>query len=446
MGASHSLLSPTIIAKEALRLLKNNMVMGNLVYRGYESEFPGSPKNAGSLRVRKPVRFKVTKARARTTSQITESYITVTVATQAHVSWGFYMADLSLTIEEYSDRYIRPAAAVLANQVDADLTALYIDIPNKVHESTGWVDPATFMVLGKAMQKLDEAGAPPDERVVVLNPAGHWSMANALSNWNFAEVGKTPTQKGKLGQIANCTVYMDQNIKAHTVGLWATAPAGVGTTGICTTARLAIHTTADTAAGAGLPTGIVPGASQNQKVLITGIDNDSVIGFLAGDTFTIAGVYAVNPMSGDALSTLRRFVVTADCSICTNAVSGNALVYVYPDIIHTGAYKTCDTVPAPAALVTVDEMPATKLAQNLAFHKDAFALVMVPLEKPDSTFSAVESEDGISIRVVKAYNIDTDTESIRLDILYGVKTIYPELACRIAGAATNSGWNGLRDR
>jgi hypothetical protein len=151
-------------------------------------------------------------------------------------------------------------------------------------------------------------------------------------------------------------------------------------------------------------------------------------------------------MSGDALSTLRRFVVTADCSICTNAVSGNALVYVYPDIIHTGAYKTCDTVPAPAALVTVDEMPATKLAQNLAFHKDAFALVMVPLEKPDSTFSAVESEDGISIRVVKAYNIDTDTESIRLDILYGVKTIYPELACRIAGAATNSGWNGLRDR
>lgn len=442
MGASHSLLSPTIIAKEALRLLKNNMVMGNLVYRGYESEFPGSPKNAGSLRVRKPVRFKVTKARARTTSQITEQYITVTVATQAHVSWGFYMADLSLTIEEYSDRYIRPACAVLANQVDADLCSLYVDIPNKVHESTGWVDPATFMVLGKAMQKLDEAGAPPDERVVVLNPAGHWSMANALSNWNFAEVGKTPAQKGKLGQIANCTVYMDQNIKSHTTGHWATAPSTV----VATTGRLHVQTTADSAGG-GLPTGLIPGASNNQWILIAGMDQSTQVAFEAGDTFTIAGCYAVNPMSGDSLSTLRRFVVTSDAAVITSGCSGNPTqVYFYPDMIHTGAYKTVDTIPQLAAVVTIDEMPSSIAAQNLAFHKDAFALVMVPLEKPDSTFAAVESEDGISIRVVKAYNIDTDTESIRLDILYGVKTIYPELAVRISGASTQSGWNGLRDR
>jgi hypothetical protein len=443
MAGSHSLLSPTVIAKEALRLLKNNLVMGNLVYRGYESEIPGSPKNAGSLLVRKPVKFKVTATRARATSQITEAYITVSVATQANVAWNFYMSDLTLTIEEYSERYIRPACAALANKVDSDLCALYKDIPNKVHESTGWVDPATFMVLGKAMQKLDEAGVPQDERVVVLNPAGMWSMANALSNWNFAEIGKDPAQKGKLGQIAGCTVYMDQNIKSHTVGWWATGSS----TGIATTNRLRIQSSATSGALGGIPTGNVVGVSQNQRISVEGMDQSTQIAFLQGDTFTIAGIYAVNPMSGESLSSLRRFVVTANAATQTSGCSGNnTFVYFYPDMIHTGPYKTVDTLPAVLAQITIDEMPSTILAQNLAFHKNAFALVMVPLEKPASEWSAVETEDGISIRVVKQYNIETDVEAIRLDILYGVKTIYPELACRISGAGTALGWNGARDR
>ena len=442
MPGSHSLLTPTVIAKEALRLLKNNMVMGNLVYRGYEEQFPGAPKTGGNLRVRKPVKFRATKARARTTSKITEQYITVTVATQAHVSWQFYMSDLTLTIEEYSVRYIRPACAQLANMIDADLCALYKDIPNKVHESTGWVEPHSFMVLGKAMQKLDEEGCPADERVVVLNPAAHWSMANALSNWNFSEVGKLPAQKGKLGQIANCTVYMDQNIKNHTVGWWGTGSS----TAIATTARIHIQSSA-TSAGAGIPTGNEVGTTANQRISVAGMDQSTQIAFLAGDTFTIAGIYAVNPMSGESYSSLRRFVVTTNAATQTSGCSGNPTsIYFYPDMIHTGPYKTVDTLPAVAAVVTIDEMPSTILAQNLAFHRDAFALVMVPLEQPSSEFSASETEDGISIRVVRDYNIDTDVEAIRLDILYGVKTIYPELACRISGAGTALGWNGARDR
>lgn len=419
-----------MIAKEALRLLKNNLVMGNLVYRDYESEFPGKPKVGGSVQIRKPVKFKVTKSRVRVTSTITEQYITLTVSTQAHVSWQFSSVDLTLSIEEYSERYIRPAAAALSNQVDGDLLALYNDVPKQVYESTGFVTPHTFMVLGKAMQALDEDAVPPDDRVVVFNPAAHWSFANALSNWNFKEGGEQSLRKGFLGRIANAEIFMDQNVKAHTVGNYVTDTAAVAS------ARIAVHSTADSASGGGLPTGAGVGVSQNQAILLDGFNRGTTVCVVkVGDTFTIAGCYAVNPMSGESTGVLRQFVVTADAySATASTVEDTVKVYIQPDMIHTGPYKTVDTIPQLLAAVTIQGNPRSQYPQNLAFHKNAFALVMVPLEMPSGVWGATETEDGISIRVVKDYGIDADVETIRMDILYGVKTIYPELACRIMGA------------
>jgi hypothetical protein len=429
--ATHALLTPTIIAREALRLFKNNLVMGNLVYRGYENEFPGTPKKGGSVQIRKPVKFKVAKTRIRSTKTITEQYITLNVATQAHISWNFFTVDLTLTIEQYSERYIRPACAALANQVDADLCALYADVPKVVWESTGFVTPSTFMVLGKAMQAMDEEAVPPDERVVVFNPAAHWSFANALSNWNFKEGGEQALKKGFLGRIANAEIYMDQNIKTHTVGYWSTATD----TAAATTGRLLVHSTADSAAGGGLPSGNAVGVSQNQAILVQGFALSSQTPLKAGDVFTIANCNAVNPMSGESIGSLRQFVVTSDAAVLTSDCTANDVkVFFYPDMIHTGPYKTVDTIPALGAKIWVVGDPWCQYPQNLAFHKNAFALVMVPLEKPDGQWSAVETEEGYSIRVVKDYDIDVDSEIIRLDILYGVKTIYPELAVRVLGA------------
>jgi len=402
-------------------MLTNNLVMGANVYRGYESDFPGQPKKGGSMQIRKPVKFSVTKARTRATSILSENYITVTVATQAHVSWAFSSIDLTLTIEQYSERYIAPAAAKLANTIDADLCGLYTDIYNMTWDSGGFVSPATFMVLGKAMQRLDEEAAPPEDRCIVFNPAAHWSMANALHNLNPTAVSTPVVRKGYLGKIANCDIYMDQNIKVHYSGLaWASTHTMVygSTAGTIETATV----DAD-------------GPATTIQILRLGVISTSSA-LKTGDVITIAGCYAVNPMSGESTGALRMFVVTADVG-CTTTGSGSAnmvTVHVEPGLVATGPYKNVDTYPAPGAAIQNLHHAGHYFPQNLAFHRNAFALVMVPLEVPDGVdWSSSVSEDGYSIRIVKQYDIDADADIIRMDILYGVKTIYPELAVRIYG-------------
>jgi hypothetical protein len=338
--------------------------MGNLVHRAYETEFPGMPKKGGTVTIRKPVKFDVTKARTRSTSTISEQSITLSVDTQAHVSWNFYTVDLTLTIEQYSERYIRPAAAALANTVDADLCALYDDVWNTVYESSGVdVNPHTFMVLGKAMQKMDEEAAPADDRVIVLNPAAHWAMANALSNWNFVEVGGDPAIKGEVAKLAGARVFMDQNIKVHTVGTHHdTGSTGSDVILIASTDATEI-------------TGIVVGASRNQKIALYNlrVTADATEVFAVGDVIEFANVNAVNPMSGESTGDRRQFVVTASVSGASKTevtTGGMVTVYIQPDMINTGPYQTIDTVPVGAAVAYMYWTHNKKYAQNLAFHTE----------------------------------------------------------------------------
>ena len=417
MTATHDLLTPTMIAREALMLLKNNLVMGSNVYRAYETEFPGSPKKGGSVQIRKPVKFQVTKSRVRVSSSISENYVTLTISTQAHVSWDFYAVDLTLTIEQYSERYLRSAAAQLANTIDNDLCGLYTDVYNMVWDSTGFVTPSTFMCLGQAMQRLDEEAAPPNDRTVVFNPAAHWGLANALHSLNPGSIAEPALRKGFLGRIANADVFMDQNIKVHLTGLsWAS------------THTMVFGSTAGTPETASAP-------HTSIQILRLGVVSTSAA-LLTGDVITIAGVYAVNPMSGESTGSLRMFVVTADVG-CTNTGSGSAnfvTVNIEPGMVATGPYKNVDTYPAPGAAIGNLHHAGHYYPQNLAFHKNAFALCMVPLAVPDGvSFSSSITEDGYSIRIVKDYDIDQDSEIVRLDVLYGIKTIYPELAVRIYG-------------
>ena len=410
MGVTSTFLTPTIIAKEALMMLENNMVAGMNVYREYKNEFV---KIGNTVTIRAPVKFTATKARTRTSTTITENSVTLTCSTQVHVSWDFTTADLKMTIDDYSNRYITPATNTLANYIDADVCGQWKYFYNEVYESTGFVTPSSFMVLGKAGQRLDEEAAPQGDRVILLNPAANWSMANALTSLYVQSMAEAALKKGYLGTIAGFDIFMDQNIANQVVGAFSTATTGIVITGT----------------GTQQGTTLTLGSFQ-----ITGSQILKV-----GDVFTIASVYAVNPVSGASTGVLRQFVVTADasCAVAATTSGANVTVYISPEIIDTGPYKTVDSTPALGAVVTVVGTAGMTIPQNLAIHKNAIALVVVPLDVPSGCWGAraTNKQTGLSIRVIKDYDISSDTEICRMDVLYGIKTINPALGCRIAGKA-----------
>lgn len=396
MASSNTLITPTIIAREALRALENNLVMGANIYREYKNEFK---KVGTAISLRKPNKFRATKAQARSNTNLAESSDTFTVATQAHVSWAFSSVELTMTIENYKRRYITPAAEALANTVDVDLLSLYDDIPNQV--GTPGTTPATFGALGDAGQRLDEESCPQSNRKIVFNPAANWSMADALKGTFDQGLANSTIRKGMLGRVANFEIFMDQNVQTHTTG---------------------IHTTSSTP--------LVAGASQSGTSLATDGWAVSTAILKAGDVFTLADVYAVNYTSGDSTGVLRQFVSTTDVS---SDGSGLATIVITPGITASGAYQTVSAAPANNAAITVVGTESTGYSQNLAFHPEAFGLVTMPLEMPANTWGRREVHKGVSIRVLKQYDIDADEEIIRMDILYGVKTLNPALACRITG-------------
>ena len=403
MASSNTLLTPTIIAKEALMQLTNHLAMARHVHTAYKNEFV---KVGQTITIRKPNKFRTTKTQARSNTNIAEPSTSITMSTQAHVSWAFSSVDLTTTIEDYSKRYISPACNSLANTVDADLCGLYVDVYNSA--GTPGTTPATFKVLGDSNAILDKESVPSDQRVAVLDPDANWSLADGLKGTFASQMAKDIMTKGYLGTVANLNIYSDQNIARHTTGGYT-----AGATPLVNTTSVTGATTLSTKGW--------NGTSNTVRV---------------GDVFTIAGVYAVNPVSGASTGVLRRFVVTANATSDTTMTISVSPTIKYATTIATGmAYNTVDSLPAENAAITFIGTAATAYAQNLVYHPSAFALVTVPIEMPSNVWGARETDPdaGISIRVVKQYDIDADEEIIRLDILYGVKTLYPELAVRLWG-------------
>jgi hypothetical protein len=175
----------------------------------------------------------------------------------------------------------------------------------------------------------------------------------------------------------------------------------------------------------------------NAQTLITDGWTASSAIFKAGDVFTIAGVYAVNPVPGEGttgktvMPYLQQFVVLEDISADG---SGNATPKISPAIITSGAYQTVSAAPADGAAIVVMGTAATAYPQNMLFHEDAFTLVTAPLEMPDgAAWKERENADGISMRLVKDYDITNDVDIIRIDVLYGWTAVYPDLAARLWG-------------
>lgn len=406
MTSTNTLITPSIIAKEALMQLENNLVMGNLVHRDYSREFV---KVGSTISVRKPVKFKAQDGATRVNQDVVEGSVPVTMDQRKHVSWAFNSNELTLTIDEYSERYIKPAMIELSQTVESSLHGLYAATGNWV--GTPGTTPSSFLDIGAARQRLIENAVPMgDDLHCVLNPAAALKVANDLKTVFVQDKVKTALERVRIGRYAGMETYEAQSVKVHTVGALGGTPL---------------------VNGANQHSNSTPQAN-SQNLVIDGASN-SVTGWAkAGDVITIANVYAVNPRTRENTGSLRTFVVLADAN---SDGSGNVTLSISPAIVTTGAYQNVTAGPADNAAITIKTgTAATGYAQNLAFHKNAFALVMADLDLPDGApFKARESYKNLSVRVIKQYDIDTDEDVIRLDILYGVKAIYPELACRLSG-------------
>lgn len=393
--STESLLTPSIVTKETLVMLENNLVAAGKVNRKFENQFV---KIGTTLTVRKPNRFLVTTGPALQIQNITEPSTSITISYQRQVAFQFSSQELTLTVEEFSERYLKPAASELANQLDYDVLTNFNQVFNEV--GTPGTIPNAFSFLAAVGQRMDEGAAPQDSRVLILNPAAYWSLAAALSTLYVKSVAE-PALKGFLANIANFEIFQDQNIQGQLVGNWAGTP-------------------------------VVNGAGQSGSVLVTNGWTASLTGLLnVGDVFTIKGVYAINPKNRQSTGALQNFLVTATAN---SDSGGNSSISIYPAMVLAGSspYATVSALPANLATITVNGSPNTLYAQNIGFTKDAFGLVTVPMEVPQGVdFAAREMYKNISLRIIRAYDVFNDVFPCRVDLLYGTATFYPELAVRL---------------
>jgi hypothetical protein len=399
---ANTLLNTSKILDKSLMILENNLAFSGRVNKEYSDEFAIKGAKVGStVNVRKPVRFVGTTGPALAVENVVETVVPVTLDTQFHVDFTFSSQELTLNIDDFADRYLKPAMATIANKIDFDGLGLYTSVANQV--GTAGTTPNDIATLLAAGTRLDQEATPRDgQRTVVWDPAANGSMVKAAAGlFNAPRPISDQYESGIFVPALGFDIGMDQNIR--------TATAGTRTNG--------------TVSGAG---------QTGSTLLVTGLGAGGTVA--AGDTFTIAGVFAVNPQSRQSTRVLRQFTVTA---AATADGSGNATLSIFPSI-NTAAsnqqYQTVSAGPANAAVVTWDVAASTQYTVNLAYHKNAFTLATADLQMPEGVdFAGRRNHKGISMRIVRQYAIGTDTFPCRIDVLYGWRPIYQELACRIAG-------------
>jgi hypothetical protein len=408
---ANTTLTASVIAKKALAILENNLVMGGLVYRGYEEEFSQRVNGytvGDTINIRRPTDFTVRDGRTASSQDVVEGKIALTVNKQKGIDFEFTTADLSLNIDELGERVIRPGMVQLGNQIDRDIASLYMDVWNWVGTPGSTID--SFADFAKGPERLDLSAVMQDARSGVLSPSDYWAMAGSQTALYMQDVAKGAYRDGKVGDIGNVPTYMTQNVQTLTAGTrnqTATMQASQSTTYV-----LSKDTQSMTIATGGW----------TQSTSIT-----------QGEVFTIAGVFAVNPVTKATLAYLQPFVVKA--TVTTTATTATTTLTISPPIISTGAFQTVSAAPAQSATITILGTATVNYPQNMVFHKNAFALAMVPMVRPPGAVDCSrQSYKGYSVRVVPFYDGISDISKWRLDVLYGVRAIDPRLAVRVSGS------------
>jgi hypothetical protein len=292
----------------------------------------------------------------------------------------------------------------LASSIDADVANAYKNIYSSV--GSPGTTPGTSLVLLQAQQKLNENAAVMTPRYATVNPAANAGLVEGMKGlFNPTDTISKQFKNGMMGTgvLGFDEINMSQSIKQHTTGNFPVSPI--------------VSSSATFAEG-------------QSTLAITFTSGTKTVN--QGDVFTIAGVYAVNPQTRESTGSLQQFVVTAANSV----TSGTAMTLAISPALYTSAnaLATVDSFPAISAVITFLGTASTQYPQNLVYHKDAITFATADLLLPQGVDMAARAvHNGISLRVVRQYDINNDRLPCRIDVLYGFSTIRPQMACRVWG-------------
>ena len=402
---ANSLLTIDMITRKSLEILENNQVLSRNVNKEYDDSFAAEGAKIGStLRIRLPDRALVTDGAALQVQDDNEQFTTLTVSSQKHIGINFTTAELTMQLDDFAERVLKPRISQLASSVDADLATSYKSIFSSV--GTPGTTPASSLVLLQAGQKLNEYASPLSPRYATVNPAANAGLVEGMKGF-FNPTGTISSQfkSGMMGEnvLGFDEVNMSQSISTHTVGSLPTSP-------------VVSSSTPPTTQGAATLDITYSSATRTIK---------------QGDIFTIAGVYTVNPQTRQSVGSLQQFVVTADQTLTSTSATINISPPLYTA---TNALATVDSFPAASAVITFLGTASTVYPQNLVYHKNAITMATADLLLPQGVdMASRQVHNGVSMRIVRQYDINNDRMPCRVDVLYGFATIRPQMACRIWG-------------
>ena len=412
--ATNSLLTPTIITREALRILHAEMNFLGNVDRQYDDRFASSGGKIGNtLNVRLPAKYKARKTSTYSAQNYVERSTPVVVASQYGIDVSFTSVELTLSLDDFSQRVLAPAVKQLAAEIEGDaLAKAFQSVANFVGTSSTTMTYKQFMQGGQVLSE-NLAGR---ERTALLNPLSKVEFQDAVKGLfhDSGEVAKL-YKEGIMGRTGGFTVYENTLIGAHTAGTLAGTPLTTG-------ANLGVSAT--THSWAATTDVAVDGATSGTTVK-------------AGDVLTFgtvaSGLVDCHPETKASYGKLKKFVVTADATVVT---AGTATVTVSPALIYGSgnAYQNCIRTKADTDNMTVTLWSAASASfgQNLQFAPEAFTAVFADLEDVGKygAWGSRQNSDGVSMRIARAYDIANDAFPCRLDVLWGFAPLYPELAVK----------------
>ena len=400
---ANTLLTIDMITRKALEILENNLVITRNVNRQYDDSYAVEGAKIGTtLRIRLPDRALVTDGAALQVQDDNEQFTTLTVASQKHIGVNFTTAEMTMQLDDFAERVLKPRISQLASSIDADVANSF----NNIYQSVGTpgTTPGTSLVLLQAQQKLNEAAAGMSPRYATVNPAANAALVEGMKGlFNPVSTISKQFKSGLMGEgiLGYDELAMSQSIKQFTTGT-----------------RTGAHTVTTTVSAQGTST-----------IAITGTGTQTL---KKGDVFTIANVYSVNPQTRESTGSLQQFVVTADVTAVAGAY---ASVSISPAIYTSGnALATVDSFPQSGAAVTFLGGASSQYPQNLVYHRDAIAFATADLLLPQGVdMASRQVHNGVSMRVVRQYDINNDRMPCRIDVLYGYSVIRPQMAVRLWG-------------